>query len=153
MGDGKRPLKFPFWEFVWLFLAFRVVPSENQAANGENKLQPGVFGETGLLDSLNGEDQGNTRGKNRDRCFLRIPRRLGSSLDKTAKGGHQYETDKIFIVDNGRLAGHRTFNLGNARRLGGYAWSMETNREYGDEPAVWRASTIVGQENSCSGGN
>jgi hypothetical protein len=134
--DGKRPLRFPFFEFVWLLLAFRVVPSENEAANGENKLQPGVFGETGLLDLLNGKDRGNTQGENRDWCFLRIARRLGGTGDKAAKGGHQYETDEFFIIDNGQLIGHRTFNLGNARRVGGYARSMETNREYGDEPAV-----------------
>ena len=136
MGDGKRPLRFPFLEFVWLFLAFRVVPSENQAANGEDKLQPGVFGETGLLDLLNGKDRGNTKGENRDWCFLRIARRLGSSLNKTTKGGHQYETDEFFIIDNGQLVGHWTFNLGNTRRVGGYARSLETHREYGDEPAA-----------------
>jgi len=34
-----------------------VAPPGNQAANGENKPQPAVFGETGLLDSIRQAEQ------------------------------------------------------------------------------------------------
>jgi hypothetical protein len=69
--------------------------------------------------------------------FLYIePKPIGGTGDKVAKGGHQNETDEFFNVDNGRLGGNRTFDLGNARRVGGYARGMETNREYGDEQAA-----------------
>ncbi len=82
--------------------------------------------------SHNGEDQ----GKNRDGCFSRIPQRLGGFLNKAKKGGHGYEAEDFFIVDNGGLLVHWTFYLDHTRRIGRYARGMETNREYGDEPAA-----------------
>jgi len=51
-AEGKRPLKVPFRDFEWLLYGLWVAPPGNQAANRENKHQPIVSEETGLLDSF-----------------------------------------------------------------------------------------------------
>ena len=93
--------------------------------NEGDKSEIVVLGESGLYDSLNGEDRGNTLRREWDQCFFRIVRRLGSAHDKGAKGGHQYETEEFFIVGDCRLSAHRTFNRG----------TIEVSA---DTPGIWK---------------